>query len=141
MCNTVSTVAIQEFGDGRDITTVLTLTDFIVGELAGAGAALGLGNIVYAIIILAVGFWGAKLAARLLKGLLERRDLDQALTSFVGNLVTARLVASQLYGVSPVDPLTLAGIITLLLVSVLVACWIPARRATRLDPTEVLRRA
>lgn len=44
----VSTVTIAEYGDGRDITTVLTLTDFVVGALAGAGAALGLGNIVAA---------------------------------------------------------------------------------------------
>lgn len=43
----VETVSIVEYGDGRDITTVLTLTNFIVGALAGAGAALGLGNIVY----------------------------------------------------------------------------------------------
>lgn len=44
----VSTVTFNEFGDGRDFTTVLTLTDFVVGALAGAGAALGVGNIVYA---------------------------------------------------------------------------------------------
>lgn len=44
----VSTVTINEYGDGRDITTVLTLTDFVVGALAGAGAALGVGNIVAA---------------------------------------------------------------------------------------------
>lgn len=44
----VGTVSIVEYGDGRDVTTVLTLTNFIVGALAGAGAALGLGNIVYA---------------------------------------------------------------------------------------------
>jgi len=44
----VSTVVINEYGDGRDMTTVLTLTNFIVGALAGAGAALGVGNIVAA---------------------------------------------------------------------------------------------
>lgn len=44
----VGTVDIVEYGDGKDVTTVLTLTNFIVGALAGAGAALGLGNIVYA---------------------------------------------------------------------------------------------
>ena len=44
----VSTVQINEFGDGRDITTVLTLTDFIVGAIPSANAALGVGNIVYA---------------------------------------------------------------------------------------------
>jgi len=49
-------------------------------------------NIAYAIIILAIGFWGAKMIARLVKGLMERRDADQALTGFVGNLVNALVV-------------------------------------------------
>ena len=44
----VDTVSIKEYGNGRDMVTELTLTDFIVGALAGAGAALGIGNIVYA---------------------------------------------------------------------------------------------
>ena len=49
-------------------------------------------NIAYAIIILAIGFWGAKMMARLVKGLMERRDTDQALTGFVGNLINALVV-------------------------------------------------
>lgn len=44
----VGTVSIVEYGDGKDVTTVLTLTNFIVGALAGAAANLGVGNIVYA---------------------------------------------------------------------------------------------
>lgn len=44
----VGTVSITEYGDGKDITTVLTLTNFIVGALAGAAADLAVGNIVYA---------------------------------------------------------------------------------------------
>lgn len=44
----VGTVSFAEYGDGKDMTTVLTLTNFIVGALAGAAAALGVGNIVYA---------------------------------------------------------------------------------------------
>ena len=44
----VGTVAIAEYTNGRDVTTVLTLTNFVVGALAGAAAALGVGNIVYA---------------------------------------------------------------------------------------------
>ena len=55
-------------------------------------AASMLGSIVYAIIILAVGFWGAKMLARLVKGLMERRDLDQALSGFVSNLINALVV-------------------------------------------------
>ncbi len=51
-----------------------------------------LSSIVYAIIILAIGFWGAKLISRLVKGLLERREADPALTGFVGNLVNAFVI-------------------------------------------------
>jgi hypothetical protein len=43
----VGTVAIVEYGDGRNITTELTLTNFIIGALPGAAADLGIGNIIY----------------------------------------------------------------------------------------------
>jgi small conductance mechanosensitive channel len=49
-------------------------------------------SIAYAIIILAIGFWGAKMIARLVKGLMERREADQALTGFVSNLINALVV-------------------------------------------------
>ena len=45
----VGTVSIVEYSDGRHVTAELTLTNFIVGALAGAGANLGVGNIVYAL--------------------------------------------------------------------------------------------
>jgi len=51
-----------------------------------------LGSLAYAIIILAIGFWGAKLITRLIKGLMERREVDPALTGFVGNLVNAVVI-------------------------------------------------
>jgi ABC-type antimicrobial peptide transport system permease subunit len=44
-----------------------------------------------------------------------------------------------LFDVSPSDPIVYATISALLLVVALLACWIPARRATRLDPIAVLR--
>jgi len=54
-------------------------------------------------------------------------------------VAASRLIASQLFGVSATDPLTLASIIVLLLATALLACWLPARRAARVDPMEALR--
>jgi len=50
-----------------------------------------------------------------------------------------RLLSDLFYGVTPSDPVTYAAVATLLLVVALLACWIPARRATRVSPLVALR--
>jgi ABC-type antimicrobial peptide transport system permease subunit len=46
---------------------------------------------------------------------------------------------TQLFGVTPSDPVTYAIAIPVIGLAALLACWIPARRATRISPLEALR--
>jgi putative ABC transport system permease protein len=49
------------------------------------------------------------------------------------------LLRAQLYGIAPLDPLTIAAVPALLLAVATVACWLPARRAMKIDPVNALR--
>jgi putative ABC transport system permease protein len=76
-------------------------------------------------------------------GLMLRQHLRPALIGIAfgvaGALAVARSLDSLVYGVGASDPLTLASMAVVLVAVAAAACWIPARRATRVDPLIALR--
>jgi ABC-type antimicrobial peptide transport system permease subunit len=68
-----------------------------------------------------------------------RPALYGAAIGMAGALAAGRLIAGLLYQVAPRDPLTLLGVTGVLLGVVVIACSVPARRATRIAPASALR--
>jgi putative ABC transport system permease protein len=68
-----------------------------------------------------------------------RQAIAGVIVGIAGAIWLTRLMGSMLFGVHPGDPLTLAIVAVLLLVVATLACYLPARRATRVDPLVVLR--
>jgi putative ABC transport system permease protein len=90
---------------------------------------------------------GVRVALGAMPGDIRRLVFSQVLglvgvgviAGLAGALVASRLLQSMLFRVSPIDPLTLAGVCTLLLAVAAVAAYLPGRRAARIDPVEALR--
>ena len=61
------------------------------------------------------------------------------MTGICGALLLTRVLKSLLFGVDPVDVTTFALVTAVLFAVALAACWLPARRATRIDPIVALR--
>jgi putative ABC transport system permease protein len=76
-------------------------------------------------------------------GLVFKKGMVLALAGVViglgGAVGVTRLMTSLLFGVKPVDALTFAAVSSCLLIVALLACYIPARRATKVDPLIALR--
>jgi putative ABC transport system permease protein len=76
-------------------------------------------------------------------GMIVRQGLSMALVGtaigVAGAIALSRWIQSLLFGVTATDPATLAAVVTVLLAVAVVACSVPAWRATRVDPTSALR--
>ena len=128
----------------------MAFTMVLLAIAAGVSLILGVigtHGVMSYIVRLRTGEIGVRLALGAAPALVARQILRQgALVASAGigvGLAVAfaggRLIESLLFGVSPRDPAIFAGTATLLLGVALLACWIPARRAARLNPVDVLR--
>ena len=122
----------------------------LLGVFAGIGlvlVALGVYSVIaYTVsrqtheigIRMALGAGGAEVL-RMVIGMGLRLVLIGLGVGLAASLGVTRVIASQLWGVSPRDPATLVSVIAVVALSGFVASYFPARRATRVDPMIVLR--
>ncbi len=89
-------------------------------------------------IRLALGARAAQVTAMVVRHGLRLTAVALTL-GLAGALGAGRLLAGQLYGVSPTDPATLAAVAGVLALVMVLACWVPARRAGRVDPKASLQ--
>jgi predicted permease len=110
-------------------------------------AAVGIYGVMSYIVSLRTNEIGIRMALGArpsdIRHLVVRRGVILALTGVVigtaGALGLTKLLSSLLYSVKPTDPLTFAGVALILALTALLACYIPAIRAMRVDPMVALR--
>ncbi len=155
--------AIQAQNDQNVVSSVQTLNSVIADSLsqrrfsmtvlgAFAAVALLLASMgIYGVISYLVGQRTHELGIRLALGagrqdimrLVLSHGMKMAIAGVAIGLIAAfgltRLMSNMLFGVKPTDPLTFVVIAMVLVIVALLACYLPARRATKVDPLTALR--
>jgi ABC-type antimicrobial peptide transport system permease subunit len=155
--------AVRDLDPGAIVYAVETMHDVIADSFAArrlsmillaafAGLALALSCVgIYGVISYRVGQRTREIGVRMALGARRsdvlRMILGQGATmALVGvalgvvfALGLTRLMSNQLFGVTAHDPLTFAAVAAVLILVALAACYVPARRATRVDPMIALR--
>jgi putative ABC transport system permease protein len=147
----------------QPVAEIHSMQEVIDGTMAGEqfGTSMMLIFAVLAVLLCSVGLYGVlsylvsqrtqEIGIRLALGaprnhllrMVVRQGMALALggmgIGLVASLVLGRTISSLLYGVKPADPFTLIGTVVLLFFISLLASYVPARRATRVDPMVALR--
>ena len=142
-----------------------SLEEVVAGSIADRRLRLQLavGFAALALVLAAVALWGAiaqsvverrrELAIRMALGSTDREAVSLvvrpglllmgigAFLGILGAVLSARGLRHLLHGVTPLDPLSFAAAITVAAVVSLIACYVPARRAAAISPSELLRDA
>jgi predicted permease len=147
-------VTIRDMRTMKDVIDSTIVQERAIAQLAGFFS-------VFALILASLGLYGVlsfgvvhrtrEIGVRMALGasawevlaLIVRQGFALALLGCVigtaGALVVVRLAASLLYDVKPNDPFTFVATVLVLLGVALLACWLPARRAAKVDPMVALR--
>ena len=127
-------------------------TMLLLGSLRGAGAPPGGSVGIYGVISLIVAQrtheFGIRMALGAERATILRMVVGQGMLLAAGGIAVgvlgaallARSLRSLVYGMGTLDPPTFLVVPALLAAVTLLACWLPARRATRVDPMVALRR-
>ena len=156
-------VAVQSINPELPVFGAMTLPGVVSGSLSQRRFSMEMVLLfaVTALLLAALGIYGTisylvnerthEIGIRLALGatrgtilqMILRQGLELAIAGaavgLIGALIVSHLMAGLLYGVRPTDPVTFAGVAILLIGIALLACYLPARRAMRVDPMAALR--
>ncbi len=143
--NMMTVDAIRDESVGPRRLNALLVGSF--GLLAAALAAIGIAAVMAFAVSARTNEIGIRMALGADSGRVQRMFVSEGFRlvalglaiGVVGSLTLSRLIRGLLFNVDPNDPLTLVAVAALMTVTGVIACWVPATRATRVAPSDALR--